>query len=202
MIDLFFKGGVLMFPLLGGSILVLTVVIERLIVFSQTGIRQDFLKALKQRLSPSPDNHTSQVVIRHKGWLENLILDIERMKDSTREVLEKHISKKGDEYLLNLEKHLHLLELTGRMAPMLGLLGTVMGMVEAFKQVALVKTVVDPSILAGGIWEALITTVFGLIVGIPALIAYHFFTTRLKRIAFYLKRECEEIISFAKGKDD
>ena len=198
MIDLFLKGGPLMFPLLIGSMLILGIIIERIIVFSQTGIQSTFIDSAKTRLVSAHEMVSGPVFAWKKGPIQTLIRDIISMKDKPTAVIEKNASLKGDAYLHNLEKHLHLLELTGRIAPMIGLLGTVTGMVGAFRQVAAVQTVVDPSILAGGIWEALITTVFGLIVGIPSLIAHHLFTTRLEKVAFLMKLYSEEIISLIK----
>jgi len=67
-------------------------------------------------------------------------------------------------------------------APMLGFLGTVTGMVTAFQTIQDLMGAANPSDLAGGIWEALITTVFGLIVGIPAFAFYNFFTEKIKKL--------------------
>jgi biopolymer transport protein ExbB len=202
MIDLFFKGGILMFPLFIGSLVMLALIIERAVVFAGSGIPRSFIDGLKSgghgtgvdAAYPSPGGR--------KGTAPGVLMDIITMKDQPREVIEKHISMRGDLYLHHLEAHLHILELIGRMAPMLGLLGTVMGMVAAFRQVASVERVVDPSILAGGIWEALITTVAGLIVGIPSLIAHHLFTSRIERTAFLMKHYSEDLITFIKGAYD
>jgi biopolymer transport protein ExbB len=70
------------------------------------------------------------------------------------------------------------------LSPLIGLLGTVVGMVKAFQQVATTQGAVDPSLLAGGIWEALLTTVDGLVVAIPALIVHHALDQRIKRYAY------------------
>jgi biopolymer transport protein ExbB len=202
MIDLFFKGGVLMVPLFISSLVMLALIIERLIAFTGTGVSLSFVNHLKSggALALKPGD------ISPGSWknrpVQQLLRDIIRMKHQPQAVIEKHVSIQGALYLHRLEAHLHLLELIGRIAPMMGLLGTVMGMVAAFRQVAAVEAVVDPSILAGGIWEALITTVAGLIVGIPALIAYHLFATRLERIAFLMKHYSEDLINYVKGAND
>jgi biopolymer transport protein ExbB len=82
---------------------------------------------------------------------------------------------------------------------MIGLLGTVMDMVEAFREVSLAQRAVDPSLLASGIWEALITMVTGLFVGIPALVFHHLFQNKLKSLAFDMKHYAEEILSMSVG---
>jgi biopolymer transport protein ExbB len=73
------------------------------------------------------------------------------------------------------------------------------GMVGAFQKVAVVRELVDPSLLASGIWEALITTVGGLFVGIPALVLHHLYQNRLKSVAFSMKHYAEEIYSMTRG---
>jgi biopolymer transport protein ExbB len=116
-------------------------------------------------------------------------------------VVENKISLTGDQELKRLSKNLHLLELTGKIAPMIGLLGTVIGMVEAFRELSSVKGLVDPSLLAGGIWEALITTVAGLFVGIPALVFFHLYTNKVKATATSMKHIGEEIMSMTRGRE-
>jgi len=202
MTDIFVKGGLLMYPLLIASFFALAIIIERIIIFSGNSINPRFFNDVKGLLSRSYKILPEKINTKQKGPLKQIITDILEMKNQPREKIEKHVSALGDIYLHMLEKHLHILELIGRMAPMTGLLGTVVGMVAAFKQIASVQTIVDPSILAGGIWEALITTVFGLIVGIPSLIAHHLFTEKIGRIAFYLKNGCEDIIYLIKDSDD
>lgn len=119
------------------------------------------------------------------GALENVFLEVLNNFRCSRHDLEHIVSNKGGvEELQRFNKNLHIMELIGRIAPMLGLSGTVIGMVSAFQAVASVKGAVDPALLAGGIWESLLTTVAGLFVGIPALI---FFITSLKN-NFRVKR--------------
>jgi len=128
-----------------------------------------------------------------------IILKAHRYRQYTRDVIDNEISLRGDQELGRLGRNLHLLELIGKIAPMLGLLGTVMGMVEAFREVSLAQRAVDPSLLASGIWEALITTVAGLFVGIPALVFHHLFENKLKALAFDMKHCAEEIVSMSRG---
>ena len=75
---------------------------------------------------------------------------------------------------------MRLLEVIAGAAPLLGLLGTVLGMIEAFKQLEMAGSQIDPSVLSGGIWQALLTTAAGLIVALPALIAWHHFDRGLE----------------------
>jgi len=81
-----------------------------------------------------------------------------------------------------LTRHNRMLELIGLIAPLLGLLGTILGMISAFKALQSSGSQADPSILAGGIWEALLTTAFGLAVAIPAIVAFNLAENRIDRL--------------------
>ena len=87
-----------------------------------------------------------------------------------------------------------LLSAVAQAAPLLGLLGTVTGMIEAFRRIESAGGQVEASLLAGGIWEALLTTAFGLIVAIPTLFAQHWFQARLDRIVRRMRREAELLL--------
>ncbi len=202
MIDLFYKGGPLMYPLLFGSVLMIAVIIERAFHFIGTGENRKVVELVKRHIQSGEFDKAQEIVEREKGPVASLIYEAIVQRDSSQEVIENELSIRGDQILRSLSKNLHLLELIGKIAPMIGLLGTVLGMVEAFQKVAFMKNIVNPSLLASGIWEALITTVAGLFVGIPALIFYHLYTNRLKSTAFSMKHYGEEILSIIRrGRD-
>jgi biopolymer transport protein ExbB len=89
--------------------------------------------------------------------------------------------------LIDAERRLTGLNMAAQVAPLLGLLGTVSGLINAFRHIQSEATV-NPSVLAGGIWEALLATVAGLCVAIPSLIAYVYFSSRVTRWENYLQR--------------
>ena len=102
------------------------------------------------------------------------------------EVLERKTSADNDEILNLIEKEIAksrklmpTLEIIAQVSPLIGLLGTVIGMIDSFNELELGGSLVDPSILAGGIWTALLTTAMGLIVAIPALISHYFFDRKI-----------------------
>ena len=101
-----------------------------------------------------------------------LIKNTESFKnDQIQVLLEKEIQK--------LQKFMPTLEIIAQVSPLIGLLGTVIGMIDSFNELELGGSLVDPSILAGGIWTALLTTAMGLIVAIPALISHYFFDRKI-----------------------
>ena len=103
------------------------------------------------------------------------IIEIKYFKSLKRSGNRNSSSKK----YLKSQKFLPSLEIIAQVSPLIGLLGTVIGMIDSFNELELGGSLVDPSILAGGIWTALLTTAMGLIVAIPALISHYFFDKKL-----------------------
>lgn len=202
MIDLFYKGGPLMYPLLLGSVLVIAIVIERGFHFIGTGVNRKFIETVKEHVRRGEFEKALKIAEEGRGPVALIYQEALKFRKYTQDVIENEISIRGDQVLHSLSKNLHLLELIGKIAPMIGLLGTVMGMVDAFHEVASVKNLVDPSLLASGIWEALITTVAGLFVGIPALVFHHLYMMKVKTVAFLMKHYGEEILSMTGGRSD
>ncbi|MEA3493132.1 MAG: MotA/TolQ/ExbB proton channel family protein [Candidatus Margulisiibacteriota bacterium] len=91
----------------------------------------------------------------------------------------------------DLEKNIDILGIVAHVAPLLGLLGTVTGMIRAFMRIEELAGRVNASVLAGGIWEALLTTAFGLVVAIPSFVMYHYFNRRVDDYALILEKEKE-----------
>ncbi len=112
------------------------------------------------------------------------LLSIEKSSHSENsfEICREEVNRVASVELRYLESHMRGLELVANVAPLLGLLGTVVGMVDAFSQLELAGAKVDPSLLAGGIWAALLTTVAGLSVAIPALTAYNIFDAKIDAV--------------------
>lgn len=109
--------------------------------------------------------------------------------DSHNKLLETYkdeLSRQANALMQSLRSYLRPLDMIAALSPLLGLLGTVLGMIEAFKQMELAGSQVDPSILSGGIWQALLTTAVGLAVAIPVVMLHGYFERKCERIAFLL----------------
>lgn len=104
-------------------------------------------------------------------------------RDLPESVVREEVWRSGNEVIESLRSHLGVLEVIGGIAPLLGLFGTVLGMIEAFRRLAEAGNQVDPSILSGGIWEALLTTAVGLAVAIPVVVLFNWFERRIDRVA-------------------
>lgn len=183
-----------MYPLFFCSVILVAVFIERLWFFSAH--RSDIRKydLAKKSVMNGRFDEARNILCGSTGALERMFIEVLDNLRCSRHDLEHIVSNKGVEELQRFNKHLHIMELIGRIAPMLGLSGTVVGMVSAFQAVSAAKGAADPSLLASGIWESLLTTVAGLFVGIPALILYHFFEKQFSRKAIDLKIKGEEIV--------
>lgn len=123
--------------------------------------------------------------IIRKG-LKKYKLGHERVKES--------IENAGRQEITKLEKGLSILASVAGIAPLLGFLGTVTGMIQAFMTIESLQGSANPSDLAGGIWEALVTTAFGLIVGIPALAFYNYFLSAVKKLVGDMEAVANDVV--------
>ena len=188
MLDLFYKGGPLMYPLLFGSVLMIAIIIERGYHFIRARVNRRFIDRVINIIEEGDLHRAQRIAEECRGPIAAIVEAALRYRSYTQDVVENKISLTGDQELKRLSKNLHLL-------------GTVIGMVEAFRELSSVKGLVDPSLLAGGIWEALITTVAGLFVGIPALVFFHLYTNQVKATASSMKHVGEEIMSMTRGRE-
>ena len=182
-LDLIEKGGPVMFILLGFSIFAFAIIFIKLIQF--------FSAAL------SRTNKIEKILSRLNGRnAKKLLVEIQEIKNPMARIIEVVILTKSDRRfdkesreaeisriisieIRNLENYLGGLEVVASISPLLGLFGTVLGMIKAFLNLEKAGSQIDPALLAGGIWEALLTTAFGLAIAIPALAAYHLFENKI-----------------------
>ena len=195
-IELFRKGGFAMWPLLFCSVVGTAIVMERFFYFRKISLDyprfSEDLKALLSggrtrdavefcRKSASPISQIAEV------YLQNL------SKDSLRNEV---LKREGSFALEKVEGRLRGLAFITHVAPLLGLLGTVTGLVAAFHRIETLGGQVQPGDLAAGIWEALLTTVFGLMIAIPCMAAYHHFETVADKIARRMQFIVSELDEF------
>jgi biopolymer transport protein ExbB len=194
-IDFFIKGGWLMVPLVLLSILALYAIIERLITLNKrTKVSQKWLNSLYNQVLTGKteeakllceQNHTAIAHVLQAG-LENLPYGLSNM--------EKSMELAGQNEVYQLERNLSFLAAIAAVAPMLGFLGTVLGMIEAFRSMAQATTAVTPQLLAGGIYEAMITTAAGLVVGVLADAGYRYILTQVNKTAYKIEQAGGQLI--------
>lgn len=180
------KGGWMMAPIGLCSLVALTVIVERLISLRRGGvIPASFLPGLKEILDDDDVDRSKAL-----DYCENdaspvakvFAAGIRRLGEPV-ELLEKHIEEAGQRVVLKLRKFVRVLSVIASITPLMGLLGTIFGMIAAFQTVAASGEALGKTeLLAEGIYQALITTAAGLLVAIPALIAYHWVCARIERL--------------------
>ncbi len=182
--DYFRQGGMWMYPLLFFSIIALACIIERMIVFAKAKVNvNEFLTKIRKSLLVNRDvKEAIKVCEQYRGPVASVVKAglLRYGTGHNEEDIEKTIENAALYELDRLEKRLGVLATTANVAPMLGFLGTVTGMIKSFGTLA-EQGLTNPAAVAIGISEALITTATGLIIAIPAQLAYNFFTTKVTR---------------------
>ncbi len=193
--EIFLKGGVVMWLILACSVLGLSVVIDRFLVLRKAKINVPaFMVRLRGLIKKKDISRAVSVCMEEKSPIANIVrkglkkykYGHDRVKDAIENAGKLEISK--------LESGLSILATVAGIAPLLGFLGTVTGMITAFMTIEDLAGSANPSDLAGGIWEALITTAFGLIVGIFALAFYNFFLSKVKRLVGDMETVANDVV--------
>lgn len=188
--NIFLMGGWMMWPLALVSVTVTAIVVERLLLFSSCPFPpKDFAKRLEQAVEG--DTAPLSDALRRVPMLRRFADAMER-KHPGREAA---LRIEGEAVIRRLEKYLSLLSILARLAPLMGLLGTVLGMISAFSEIADAQAGVNMNQLAGGIWQALVTTATGLFIAIPALFCLHHFQHRADAVAASLSEVANTVLS-------
>ena len=193
------QGGVLMVPIVACSVLALAVFIERVWHLRRARIdTKKFMDNIAAHLRRNNIKEAVDICDATPGPIAHILKAGVLKHDRSRQEIKEAIEDAGLHEVPRLEKNVAVLSTIGRVAPLLGLLGTVVGMVEAFRVVqerALLALPVNPGDLAGGIWVALITTVAGLAVAIPTLVAYDYIVSRVDTMIWDMERSASDLMN-------
>lgn len=195
MIDLVFKGGIMMIPIFLLSLLGVYVFVERLRTLKQAMASPDeFMKQIKD-LVVRGDIAAAKILCTQSDTPMSRMIEkgLARLGSSLKNI-EASIENVGRIEIYRLEKNLSLLATISGAAPMLGFLGTVIGMISAFMSIAQEEGAVSPKLLSSGIYEAMVSTAAGLVVGILAYLAYNFLVTRMQKIIHSMEYSSIEFI--------
>lgn len=183
--DFILKGGPMMIPIGVCSLIALAVSFERFLCLRRGRvIPSGFLPGIRKILGNSDDREDALAYCRKSGSaIANIFAAAIKKLGRPVEQVEKHVQEAGEREVLKLRKNLRGLSVIASIAPLMGLLGTIFGMIKAFQTVAIsAETLGKAELLAKGIYEAMITTAAGLLLAIPVLIAYHYFSARIDRL--------------------
>ena len=173
------QGGPIMYLLLGMSVLAVAVMAFKAFHFFRYRVfRTDFVGKAMQCVREENSDAALALLSKERSPVARVMETTVRVAvDPTMAHAdsEAEIARVGSSQIREMESWLRVLSSIAHLAPFCGLLGTVLGMIEAFMNLQAAGTRVDPAVLYGGIWEALLTTAFGMAVAIPAMAAYFYF---------------------------
>ena len=189
LLSIFEKGGFMMYPILFSSVLMLGIAIERGYNLRRTNIiNAAFLQSVRDQWDWKEIQKTLRLCNSYDNALSRILkVGLLRVGGKLDEI-ERAIEGAGQHEASLMNSNLRVLGAVANITPMMGLLGTVFGMIKAFNVISLSGTG-NPGLVASGISEALITTAAGMAVGIPALALYHYFRGKIDNYVF----EMEEI---------
>lgn len=203
--QLFLKGGWVMWPILLCSIFSLAIILERALFFGRLHFKFN-IPLLKARILEKVRQRDIAAAIKlcekNAFYLTNILKTGLLRYGESKEIVKEAMEDASLYEIPKLERNLYFLSTLAHISPLLGLLGTVTGLVRCF-QIIEQKSVqasgaVNPSDLAGGIWEALLTTVVGLSVAIPSYVAYNYFVHRVNVAVLETERAATELLELVK----
>lgn len=170
-------GGPVLYVLAAVSVITLAIILVKLFQFSRIGKRQFVEAALQDARAAKPDAALAELTARQNPVARVMATALRGTLDPalSEETVKEEVERVASLELDNLRSGLRSLALIATLSPLIGLLGTVLGMINAFQALESAGSRVDPAILSGGIWVALLTTAAGLIVAIPAAAAHSWF---------------------------
>lgn len=197
--DFVILGGVIMVPIVLCSVLALGIIFERLINLRRKRyLPYDLLRRIETFLQEQKIPEATTLCKRHESPLTRIllaaILNYDRSKPEIKEIIEEQ----GRQEVPVLERNLTALGTIASISPFLGLLGTVVGLLKVFEAIAQAGGVTNAAVLSEGIHNALITTVGGLCVAIPALVAYNYFARKAEGLILEIERISLRLLNILK----
>jgi len=202
MIDFFTKGGFFMYPILLCSITALAIFIERLWNLRwKHVIPQDFIGDVEQLIRREKIPDAAHLCQQNPSSMARILLVGIKNFGRKREVIKEYLEEVGRQEGASLERFVEGLGTIAGISTLLGLLGTISGMIQIFSVIS-TQTVVNPGSLAGGISEALITTYAGLSVAIPTLVMYKYLQSKTQTLILQMEEHSTRLVDLLKQKEE
>lgn len=194
MVYYFNAGGVFMWPILIALVIGLMIGLERFITLTRAGVNtRKFLSKVKEALKSEGVNEALDVCTSTRGPVASIFHAGLMRTDRGVEHVEKAITNAGSIEMAFLERGMIWLATVISVAPMLGFTGTVVGMIAAFDAIKAANDI-SPSIVAGGISQALLTTAFGLIVAMIIQVAHNYFVSKIDKLIIDMEESSTELV--------
>ena len=199
MFELVQSGGWLMVPIIACSVIAMSIIIERLWMLRSSRVVPENLVAQVWQLHRNGKLSSDYLTtIREGSPLGRILASGLINRKHSREVMKESIEEVGRQVVAQLDRYLNTLGTIASIAPLLGLLGTVIGMIKVFSAIT-TAGVGNPTVLAGGISEALITTAAGLSVAIPSLMFHRYFNGRVDQLVMKMEEEALKMVEVMQG---
>ena len=199
MLEVLQAGGWLMLPILARSVAAMAIVLERLWTLRRRRIMPDKLVNQVFQLHARQQLTSERIAeIRAGSPLGRMLTAGLVNRNHSREVMKEAINDTGRQVVAEMERYLNTLGTIASVTPLLGLLGTVIGMIDVFG-VIMDAGVGNPGVLAGGISKALITTAAGLSVAIPALMFHRYLDSRVTKLTIAMEEQALHLVEVIKG---
>lgn len=204
--DLILKGGPMVFLIALLSVLAFGVIIERIYSFNRARIdAEKFMDEITKILKRNKVIEAIEMCNNTPGPIAHIIKAGILKHDRSRPEIKESIEEAAQLEIPRLEKHLPILSTIAHIAPLLGLLGTVTGMIKSFQviqQKALSMAPVNPGDLSGGIWESLLATVAGLAVAIPTYVAYNYLRNQVNGVVYDMEKSATDLVNLLSSRRD
>jgi biopolymer transport protein ExbB len=194
--NILISGGWFIWPLLICSILLISIVLERLWFLQRRLVApKGLLRQIQNLIQKEAFHAANQDEISATSQLGDLLKHCYQYRSESREFVEVKAEEKASEISLMLERNLSMLSTIASISPLLGLLGTVVGMITVFSNID-VNGSANTDLLAAGISEALITTAFGLIIAVPSIVFYRYFEQKTVTLMSILQANTSIFLDF------
>lgn len=195
MITLFWKGGPLMILIGLCSVIAVAVFLERIFHFRRAQIdTEKFMSGMRNLLKKKSYIEALSICEETPGPVAAVLKAGILKHDKGKEAIQEALQNTSHYEIPRLEKNLFILSTVAQISPLIGLLGTVTGMINAFMKIQEKAGFVNPGDLAQGIWQALITTAGGLVVAIPAFVAYNYLVYRVTNFVVDMEKASTELV--------
>jgi len=195
MLSVIVRGGWIMIPILICSLVAIAIAVEKILFLRKIRINTNhFILRLRSLILKDGINEAITLCSKTPGPIAKVLMKGLSRAGRTKKDMQEIMETSGREEIYNLESNLGILASIAAIAPMIGFLGTVTGMIRAFMTVQQLGGNVNASVLAGGIWEALLTTAAGLFVGIPTYLIYNYLVSKVEKQVLDMEISSSEII--------
>jgi biopolymer transport protein ExbB len=189
MFETLLRGGFMMVPIILGSVLALTIIIERFWVLQRDKVFPErFLRRMEEMVKDEKISEALGACRENESTVARILTAGLENTGRPRQEIQEALQLAGRRETSVLSRWVGALGAIAALEPLMGLLGTVLGLIEAFREVETLKVVGNPSVVAAGVWQALITTAAGLIIAIPTYAFYRYFRARVSKLVMEMEQ--------------